>query len=416
MKKTIQSKSLLRLSSYSILFVIAMGVTAMLVLPSYVSHKDDDDAAPTLNLNAQVITSDLQAPIDVAFPGNGDVLVAEQIGKIRLVKNGKLTDAPLLDIGSKLIKLNMKYDVRGILGFTIHPQFNSNHKIYVFYCAPTTTPNMDHKNIVAEYTLLPNQTAADAGNSERIVFTSDAPAQGNNGGCIKFGPDGFLYIGIGDGGGGADNHGPIGNGQNMNTLLGKILRINVNGDLAHSIPKDNPFVNKPDVKPEIWAYGLRNPWRFTFDKSTKQLFCSDVGEGAIEEVDIIEKGGNYGWRIAEGTQCFNPKLNCDFTGTTKPIAEYDHHYGVCIIGGYVYNGKQLPAIKGKYLFGDWTGPLYYIQHTGNVWQRGNVVLQNYPATAKVNSFGEDPSGELYVITTPDTSPGNTKGTLYKIIK
>lgn len=416
MKKPIHLKSLLRLSFFSILPVIIAGGISVLVLSSYVYHKKSaDDLAPPLTLNTQLVASDLQGPIDIAFPGNGDVLIAEQIGKIRLVKNGVLTAQPVLDIQSKLVKINPRYDVRGILGFTLSPKFSSNRKIYLFYCAPTSTPGMDHTNVVAEYTLPANSDPVDP-NSGRIVFSSDAAAQGNNGGCIKFGPDGYLYIGMGDGGGGADNHGPIGNGQNMNTLLGKILRIDVNSNTTYNIPKDNPFVGKPDVKPEIWAYGLRNPWRFSFDKATKKLFVSDVGENAIEEIDVVEKGGNYGWRLSEGTHCFNPQINCDFTGVTKPIAEYDHHYGVCIIGGFVYNGKQLPAIKGKYIFADWTGPVYYIQKTGETWQRGNVTLKNFAPNAKVNSFGEDPSGEVYVLTTPDTSPVNPKGALYKISK
>jgi len=392
---------------------------AMLLLPSYVFRKNRaakyDDPAPAITLNAQQVVTDLQAPLDMAFAPNGDILVAELTGKIRLIKKGKLLDAPVLDIHSKLVNINMGFDVRGILGFAISPKFSTDRKVYVFYCAPPTVLKTDHKDVVAEYTLSANSTPVDP-NSGRIIFTSDSPQQGNNGGCIKFGPDGYLYVSMGDGGGGGDKHGPIGNGQNMNTLLGKILRINVNSDSTYTVPKDNPFVNKPGTRPEIWAYGIRNAWRFSFDRATKQLFASDVGESTWEEVDIIEKGANYGWRIAEGNHCFNPKLNCDITGITKPIAEYGHRDGVCIIGGYVYEGKQLPAIKGKYFFADWTGPIFYLQKTGEEWQRGKVTLQNYPANLKITSWGEDPSGEIYVITTPDTSPGNTKGTIYKIVK
>lgn len=390
---------------------------SLLILPSYVFRKtiNNDEQAPPITLGAQPLVTGLQAPLDMAFAANGDVLVAEQMGKIRLVKNGKLADAPLLDIKSKLLPINESFDVRGILGFTINPRYASNRKVYVFYCAPTTTPKFDHKDVVAEYTLSSNSTPVDA-NSGRVIFSVDMPQSGNNGGCIRFGPDGYLYVSMGDGGGGGDKHGIIGNGQDKNTLLAKILRINVNSDSAYTIPKDNPFVGQSGVKPEIWAYGLRNAWRFSFDKATKQLFSSDVGEGALEEIDIIEKGANYGWRIAEGTNCFNPKLNCDFTGTVKPIAEYNHTSGICIIGGYVYNGKQLPDMKGKYFFGDWTGPIYYIQKTGDEWQRGKVTLKNYPENLKITSWGEDTAGEIYVITSPDTSPSNTKGTIYKIVK
>ncbi|TSJ39136.1 PQQ-dependent sugar dehydrogenase [Mucilaginibacter corticis] len=401
------------------LFIILLtGGVSILLLPSYVSKKikvaNADLPAPTLTLNVRQVVTDLQSPLDMAFPGNGDILVAEQTGKIRLIKDGKLTDAPLLDISSKLVK-TMPVDVRGLMGFAIHPQFSSNRKIYVFYCAPATADKSDHKDVVAEYTLSSNSTQVDP-DSGRILFTADEPGQGDNGGCLKFGPDGYLYIGMGDGGGGGDKHGLIGNGQNKNTLLGKILRINVNSDSTYTVPKDNPFAGKTDVRPEIWAYGLRNPWRFSFDKATKQMFTCDVGEGAWEETDIIEKGGNYGWRMVEGDHCFNPKEDCDFTGTIKPISEYDHKSGICVIGGYVYNGKQLPAIKGKYFFADWTGPIYYIEKTGAAWQRGKVELKNYPENLKITSWGEDPSGELYVITNGGTLLNDVKGAIYKIIK
>jgi glucose/arabinose dehydrogenase len=400
------------------LFIVSiLGGVSILLLPSYILKKTkpvNDEVAPSLTLNAKEVIAGLQAPIDMAFPGNGDILVAEQAGKIRLVKDGKLVETPLLDISSKIVK-TMPVDVRGLLGFTIHPKFNSNHKIYVFYSAPKREPTSDHKDVIAEYTLSGDGTTVDP-NSGRILFTTDEPGQGDNGGGLKFGPDGYLYIAMGDGGGGGDKHGPIGNGQNMNTLLGKILRINVNSDSTYTVPRDNPFVGKEGVRPEIWAYGLRNTWRFSFDKTSKQLFTCDVGEGMWEEMDIIEKGGNYGWRMIEGNHCFNPKVDCDFTGTIKPIAEYDHKSGVCVIGGYVYNGKQLPAIKGKYFFADWTGPIYYIEKKGAEWQRGKVTLQNYPANLKITSWGEDPSGEIYVITNGGTLLADVKGAIYKVVK
>jgi glucose/arabinose dehydrogenase len=405
--------------SSNLSLIILLGGVSLLLLPSYILKNPkksikDDALAPTLNLKAEKVITGLQAPLDMAFPGNGDILVAEQTGKIRLIKNGKLLDQPLLDISSKLVK-TMPVDVRGLLGFAIHPKFNSNHKVYVFYSAATSTLGSDHKTVIAEYTLSNNSTPVDP-NSGRILFTVDDPGQGDNGGGIKFGPDGYLYIAMGDGGGGGDKHGPIGNGQNMNTLLGKILRIDVNSNTTYNIPKDNPFIGKADVKAEIWAYGLRNTWRFSFDKASKQLFTSDVGEGAWEEQDIIEKGGNYGWRVIEGNHCFNPKIDCDFTGTIRPISEYDHKNGVCVIGGYVYNGKQLPAIKGKYFFADWTGPIYYIEKNNTEWQRGKVELQNYPANLKITSWGEDPSGEMYVITNGGTLLADVKGAIYKIVK
>lgn len=398
------------------LLTILFGGVSILLLPSYILKKTGHDVppAPALTFKAQQIIDGLQVPLDMAFLGNDEILVAEQGGKIRLFKNGKPVAGPVLDISSKIVKL-MRVDVRGLLGFAVHPKFKSNHKIYVFYSAPATTEKTDHKDVVAEYTLSADLTQADP-NSGRILFTADEPGQGDNGGCLKFGPDGYLYIAMGDGGGGGDKHGPIGNGQNMNTLLGKILRIDVNGNSSYTIPKDNPFVGKADVKPEIWAYGLRNSWRFSFDSKTGQLFASDVGEGVWEEIDVIEKGGNYGWRMVEGDHCFNPKEDCNFTGTIKPIAEYDHKNGVCIVGGYVYNGKRLSGQKGKYFFADWTGPIYYIEKNGNDWQRGKVELQNYPSNLRITSWGEDPSGELYVIANGGNLLSEVKGAIYKIVK
>lgn len=398
------------------LLTVLLGGVGILLLPSYILKKADTDGlnAPTLTFKAQPLITGLQAPLDMAFLKNGNLLVVEQGGKIRLVKNGKLVDQPVLDISSKLVKL-MPVDVRGLLGFAIHPNFESNHKIYVFYNAPKAAEGSDHQNVIAEYTL--NADLSPVGSETgRVLFTTDQPGQGDNGGCLRFGPDGYLYVAVGDGGGGGDKHGPVGNGQNKNTLLGKILRIDVNKGSPYSIPKDNPFVGNADTKPELWAYGLRNTWRFSFDSKTNQLFTSDVGEAMWEEVDIIDKGGNYGWRMIEGNHCFNPKEDCDFTGTIKPLAEYDHHNGVCVIGGYVYEGKQLPDQKGKYFFADWTGPIYYIEKKGTDWQRGKVELQNYPTNLKITSWGEDSSGELYVITNGGNLLSEVKGTIYKIVK
>jgi glucose/arabinose dehydrogenase len=395
---------------------VLLGGVGILLLPSFILKQIDPGGlpAPTLTFKTQKIADGLQAPLDMVFIGNNEFLVAEQGGKIKLVKNGKVNDAPVLDISSKLTKLQLS-DVRGLLGFAIHPKFKSNHKIYVFYSAPKSADNTDHKDVIAEYTLPADWSTANI-ESGRILYATDNPGQGDNGGCMKFGTDGYLYISMGDGGGGGDKHGPIGNAQNMNTLLGKILRIDVNSDFAYSIPKDNPFVGKADVKPEIWAYGLRNPWRFSFDSKTNQLITSDVGEGAWEEVDVIEKGGNYGWRMVEGNHCFNPREDCDFTGTIKPVAEYDHRYGICIIGGYIYNGKQLADQKGKYFFADWTGPIYYIEKKGDTWQQGKVELQNYPSDLKITSWSEDQAGELYLITNGGNLLSEVKGAIYKIVK
>jgi glucose/arabinose dehydrogenase len=419
MKKNLSSK-LLPLRSSALLFVVLFicAGTIMLVLPSYIfSNKKalikSDEPSP-VTVKALQIADNLEAPTAMAFPGNGTVWITEQTGKIRVIKNGKMSDVPLMDMHGKLSRINTGYDERGLIGITLDPKFSTNKKFYIYYSAPPTG-KYDHTGVLAQYKLSENSDQVDP-NSGRIILTVEAPQGNHNGGCIQFGPDGYLYLGLGDGGGQGDKHGDFGNGQNLNTWLGKILRIDVNTDSGYIVPKDNPFVGRADVKPEIWAYGFRNPWRFSFDKATKQLFVGDVGQDTWEEVDIVNKGENYGWRIAEGNHCYNPAVNCDIKGITMPIFDYNHREGICIIGGFVYNGKQLPDLKSKYIFADWTGPIFYLQKTGDKWLRGKISVQNYPENLKITSIGEDPSGELYVLTNPDTGPNNSKGAVYKFTK
>jgi glucose/arabinose dehydrogenase len=194
------------------------------------------------------------------------------------------------------------------------------------------------------------------------------------------------------------------------------LRIDINTPKGYRIPKDNPFVGRTDARPEIWAYGFRNPYRFSFDKVSGRLFAGDVGQDLWEEVDIVKKGANYGWRLFEGTHPYNPTSGSDTKGITMPITEYSHKEGVSVIGGYVYNGTQISVLKSKYFFADWVGAVFYLQKAGGKWLRGKVVLQNIPANLRITGFGEDAAGELYMLTNPDTGPGNVKAAVYKIVK
>jgi glucose/arabinose dehydrogenase len=369
---------------------------------------------PLITVKVQPISSNLQSPTALTFPGNGDIWVTEQPGKIRVIKSGKLLDEPLLDLRSKMLKVNKGYEERGLLGICLHPQFRSNKKFYVFY-STNTTGKFNHKDVIAEYKLSSNSNGLDP-NSGRIILEQDKPDGNHDGGCIQFGRDGYLYISFGDGGGQGDKHGEIGNGQNLSNLLGKILRVDVNTNATYNIPKTNPFVGKKDARPEIWAYGFRNPYRFSFDKASGQLFAGDVGQDLWEEVDIVTKGANYGWRLTEGTHCYNPATGCDIKGITMPIAEYSHTEGVSVIGGYVYNGKQVPVLKSKYVFADWVGKMFYLQKKGSQWQRGKITFQNIPANLKIIGFGEDLAGEVYVLTNSDTGPENANGSIYKIVK
>ena len=370
--------------------------------------------AQPIILKVETVTENLQAPTAMAFPGNGEVWVTEQTGKIRLIKNGKLSESPILDLQSKLPRINPGYEERGLLGIALHPKFLSNKKFYVFYSTPAAAPT-NHTDVIAEYTLSSSMEAIDP-NSGRIILTADKPAGNHNGGCIQFGKDGYLYISFGDGGGQGDKHGDFGNGQNMNTWLGKILRVDVNTESGYTVPKDNPFIGKADVKAEIWAYGFRNPYRFSFDKTSGELFVGDVGQDLWEEIDIVTKGGNYGWRLMEGTHCYNPGTGCDTKGITMPIAEYPHTEGISVTGGYVYRGQQVPALKAKYLFADWSGKIFYLKKSAAKWTRDKITFQNLPSNLKITGFSEDTKGELYMLTNPETGPGNTKATVYKIVK
>lgn len=267
------------------------------------------------------------------------------------------------------------------------------------YSAPESNSAFDHKSIIAEYTVSANADVADA-NSHTVIMEIKQPESNHNGGQLAFGPDGYLYIGLGDGGGAGDQHGAMGNGQNLTTHLGKILRLDVDGAKPYAIPKDNPFVSIKVAKPEIWAYGLRNPWRFSFDRKSGQLFCADVGQDKWEEVNIISKGKNYGWRVMEGAHCYAPERNCEQKNLELPIAEYGHDKGISVIGGYVYRGTNISSIKGKYIFGDWKGTMYYLEEVQGKW-----IMKNLPIEGKkdndvdmnINSFGVDESGEIYIL-------------------
>ncbi len=374
----------------------------------------ENNLAPAISLKLEKLAEGLHSPVAAAFSPEGLMLVCEQTGQVRVLENNKLLDKPFLNLESKLVKLSGAYDERGLLGIALHPEYASNKKFYVYYSAPSTEKGSDHQSIIAEYKVSADPKIADTA-SGKILLTIQQPESNHNGGDLKFGPDGYLYIGVGDGGGAGDKHGETGNGQNLNTLLGKILRIDVNTDQGYVIPNDNPFVGK-EAKPEIWAYGLRNPWRFSFDKNSGQLFLADVGQNKFEEVNIIEKGGNYGWKIMEASHCFDPEENCKQEGLILPIAEYEHEEGISITGGFVYQGKELSGLTAKYIFADWTGPMFYIEKKGESWIRGSISLAAKPSgDLKIMSFAQDNNAELYVLTNQDVGPKSAKGAVYKLI-
>ena len=378
------------------------------------TNKSDKNLAADISLKLKIISEGLHSPVAAAFSPKGLMLVCEQTGQIRVIENNKLIDQAFLNLENKLVKLSGAYDERGLLGIALHPDFANNEKFYVYYSAPSSKKGSDHQSVIAEFKVSTDSRIADA-LSERILITIQQPESNHNGGDLKFGPDGYLYIGVGDGGGAGDRHGETGNGQNLNTLLGKILRIDVNSDQSYRIPNDNPFVGKA-AKPEIWAYGLRNPWRISFDNNSGQLFVADVGQNKFEEVNIIEKGGNYGWKIMEASHCFYPEENCKTEGLILPIAEYEHEEGISITGGFVYRGKELTKLTDKYIFADWTGPMFYLEKKGESWIRGAVSLAAKPTRDfKILSFVQDNDAELYLLTNQEVGPKDTKGAIYKLI-
>jgi len=374
-----------------------------------------NDNAATVRL--EKIAGGLKSPVLLtnAGDGSGRMFVIEKTGQIDIIKNGTLLSIPFLDIKNKLMKLIPFYDERGLLGLAFHPQYESNGRFFVFYSAPTTTTGMDHKDVVAEYRVTANPDVADPA-SEIILLSIDHPAFNHNAGSLAFGPDGYLYISTGDGGGEGDPQGPIGLGQDINSSLGKILRIDVDHESPYAIPPDNPYADVPG-NDEIFAIGFRNPWRMSFDTETGQLFVADVGQDKWEEIDIVHNGQNYGWRIMEGNHLYDPglaqQLHINLSTLAPPINDYSHYIGHCIIGGYVYRGTQSPSLVGKYIFADWSdtffqarGKLFYLEQTGpTTWKKMEFFLQNgKPINLYIPAMGQDESGEVYLIT--EKMPGS----------
>jgi glucose/arabinose dehydrogenase len=347
-------------------------------------------AAPSISTDPYI--TGLTRPVFITHAGDSSgrlYILEKNVGRIRIFQKsgttGTLLATPLLDIGAKVNTGNEE----GLLGLAFHPSYSSNGRFFVYYT------NTSGDNQLSEFQRsVGDPNIADA--TETTVLTLLHPGQSNhNGGCIMFGPDGYLYIGTGDGGGGGD---PFENAQNTNSLLGKLLRIDVNSTTStYTVPADNPFVGVAGAD-EIYAYGLRNPWRYSFDSrpgGTNRLFLGDVGQSAWEEVDIITKGGNYGWDDMEGFVCYEPSTGCLTAGRTLPINVYDHSLGFSITGGYVYRGSQYPYLYGRYIFADYvTGRVWALtEGPPDTWTR--IDLATLPF--QISSFGEDEDGELFVI-------------------
>lgn len=358
-------------------------------------------AEPTVRL----VASGLSAPLYVTAPpaDSARIFIVLQSGQIRVLRNDTLLPTPFLDIGTSIAYGGE----RGLLSMAFHRNYALNGEFFVDYTDPLGNIQ------VVRYAVSGDPNIADPASAHPILSVAHQTYANHNGGLVLFGPDGFLYIGVGDGGGGGD---PLHSGQDSTVLLGKILRIDVDGGSPYAVPARNPFVGRPPARPEIWAYGLRNPWRFSFDATTHDLYIADVGESTVEEVDVqpsTSAGGvNYGWNIMEGDQCYNPPSGCNVTGLTLPVLTYLHgpseSIGCAIIGGSVYRGSRIPAFVGRYFYGDlcqgWIksvrlqngAPADLLDHTAQFGPHPNLT-----------SFGVDARGELY-LTTGD-------GNVYRIV-
>jgi len=321
------------------------------------------------------------------------VFVVEQDGRIRILRNDTLLAGSFLNLTGKI----SSGGERGLLSLAFHPQYATTGRFYVYF----TNPSGDIR--IVRYNVSSNPDSADEATADTVLKVAHPLFNNHNGGQLQFGPDGKLYAGTGDGGGGGDT---AGNAQNTHRLLGKLLRLNVDGASGYTIPTDNPFASDTTLgSPEIWSYGLRNPWRFSFDRVTGDLYIGDVGQDSWEEVDVSStavqagRGANFGWNIREGKHCYtNP--SCSATGLVDPVVEYPHAIGACAItGGYVYHGSRLPVMADFYFYADYcNGFVLSFRYSG-----GNVTTeldwtQLLSPGSSISSFGQDARGELYIVT------------------
>ena len=342
-----------------------------------------DPPETTAQIRAVEVASGLSSPLYLtAPPGDARLFVVEQVGRVRIIRNGSVLTRPFLDISG----IVASGGERGLLSIAFDPNYASSGFFYVNYTDRAGDTRVERYRVTSD---------PDVGdqNSAKLILAVDQPYSNHNGGLVKFGPDGMLYIGMGDGGSGGD---PQNHGQNRNTLLGDLLRIDVRTGDPYSIPADNPYRQDPNARPEIWAYGLRNPWRFSFDPPSGQLYIADVGQNQWEEINAVPAnapGLNYGWRIMESAHCYNPS-NCSSSGLVAPVHEYSHSDGCSITGGYVYRGTRMSALAGHYFYADYCRGWVRSFRVSN----GRAVDHRDWLTGlgSITSFGVDAVGELYV--------------------
>jgi glucose/arabinose dehydrogenase len=437
--------------------------TALLTAGSFTVAQAQTPSIPPgdLTINLQSVCSGLTSPVLGTHAGDhsGRLFVVDQTGKIFVfdTERGVCLAQPYLDLSAKVVTLNAGYDERGLLGLAFHPDFRSNGRLFVRYSSPRTgaagepcaaPPFGCHAEVLAEYRVRDPRANVAEVIGERVLLRVDKPQFNHNAGDVVFGRDGYLYFGLGDGGGANDGlsdvpptHGPIGNAQNLDSLLGKMLRIDVNHKDAgkeYAIPRRNPFAGSTPGADEIYAYGFRNPFRFSFDEGwggDRRLILGEVGQNKFEEIDVVVKGGNYGWVVNEGFHCFDPKgpntppATCPGAGARgepllKPVAEYNHGDGIAIVGGYVYRGTRSPALWGKYIFGDFSrafapgnGRLLFADADGAMADLFEFRLgdANAPLGKYLKGLGRDERGEIYVLTSTRLGPTGSTGEVHRLI-
>ena len=374
------------------------GSSDFLILPRLVVTDSPPPVWPDLQLGTPITNANSPVALTHAPDGSGRLFIVERAGRIRIWDGGALRT--FLDLRSRVNTNDSGGDERGLLALAFSPEYATNGHFYVNYISGNSSPR--GSTVISRFTVNPANADDGIETSEEVILVIPQPEPNHNGGQINFGPDGYLYIGMGDGGGAGDLHGSVGNGQANDTFLGKMLRIDVEGlpdpGLPYAIPADNPFLLDTQVPNEIWAFGLRNPWRWSFDRKTGDMYIADVGQYEWEEVNFIPAastgGENFQWRRVEGFNTFNSGTPLTKGTSTDPVFEYDHNAGSSITGGYVYRGSSFPRMEGIYYFGDY--------NSGRIWglQRdpsGNWIDRQFLDTSlNISSFGEDEAGNLYV--------------------
>ena len=401
-------------------------------------------------IDLALVADGLAAPVGlVASPTvRGRSFILEQAGKILILDGATVRPRPFLDLTASVVPLNPDYDERGLLGLAFDPAFATNGRLFVYRGVPATAAGSDHTDRLSEFHVDPKTPDRVDPATERAILEFDQPQFNHSGGALGFGPDGMLYLGTGDGGGTGDaseGHSPQGNAQDLQKLNGKILRIDVDriGAKPYAIPADNPFASGAGGRPEIYAWGFRNPWRLSWEPGgARRLLVSDVGYGRYEEIDAVVNGANYGWRIREGRHCLDvaqPLLSTDACPATgpggeplvDPVVEYSHkQVGIAVVGGYVYRGSAVPALAGRYVFADlsrdWTGNVAVprgsllvadpVAEAGVAWAWNRLAVAGQPILdAFVSGMGEDAAGELYVLTRSLLGPTGTSGRVLRIV-